>query len=135
MNKTVIDISGDRLILIDSKANQPGEMMEIDIRFPDGAAIDVLQIKGEIASCERVDNDSESFFLVELILQDISETDYVILQAYKVYMDKEKNLDKIFEMLDLKSLLDKLIDGLGGDSEESAIHEFLRAKMKNETFH
>lgn len=135
MKHTVIEISEDRLILIDSKANQPGEIMEIEIGFPAGAAIDTLQVKGEIASCEKLDNDCGSFFLIELKLQGISETDHAILQAYKVYLGKEKNLDKVFEMLDLKGLLEKLIGGLGGNSDKTAINEFLRAKMKNETFH
>ena len=135
MKNNIIQLSEDKVTIIDNAPQSVGASVEILIKFPQGAVMDALTLKGKVSRCEKMKATAEKNYLLELDISDLEPPIKLILQFYIVYLEREKLVDQIHQSLDFNSIFKDILDGKDTCLEDEAKKEFFWAKLNNITFH
>ncbi len=135
MEMGILSLTENSLVLVDDKPFKLGSIIEFAIQFPEDALIESLPLKGKITKTEKADDTNKSKYLCEVTFQELTTADKLILTAYIQYLKREKVIDDLYTLPDLRSLLKNTEKCREEIKERLALIEFNYAKTKNIPFH
>ncbi len=136
MKNNILRLTENGLILIEDKeAQEVGSIITVEIRLPKDTLIDKLSLKGEVIKSEIIDSNNGKRRLHEVVFVDLTDTDSQILNAYILFLERERKLDNLFRDMDFKGIVKSVRECKEEIIERLALVEFSQAKEKDVPFH
>ncbi|MBU3917525.1 hypothetical protein KKA14_18485 [bacterium] len=134
MINSIVRLMEDNLTLITSEPEEIGVTTDFEIKLPKDVILDSLSLRGKVTKRARLSNDQGAYYLMEISVLDLTETNRLILLAYIKYLEREKQLDDLFTHFNLKSVMENVLKCRDEFIEYKALEEFINAKIKDVTF-
>ncbi len=93
--KEIICITQDTVTLYNKAPFEIGSGINVDIKLPKEILLDSFQLDGTIKSCNLIQNNGSSGYLMEISINDLPTTEKQILKAYIDFLEREKQINEI----------------------------------------
>lgn len=134
MQSNIIEIGADKIVVISEEALRVGSVIDFDIIFPKGAAIDRLNLNGVVENCcQTSSNDARYRIEVSISITDPSKQ--LILESFRKYLDREKQIGEMRNNLDLAGITEGILEWGEETYRFNAATEYIRAKIRKTSFH
>ncbi len=134
MKEQIIKITRDKVVFRTETHKEIGNRTEVEIELPKGINMATFSVNGIITDCRPVQDRVNSTYLVEMRLDEPSEQNRLILDAYVDFLEKEVLLEQIRKKNEtLHKALNKLSEKM---TQVIAVAEFSLEKIKGkQTLH
>ncbi len=93
--KEIICITQDTVTLYNKSPFEIGSGINVDIELPEEILLDSFQLGGTIQTCDLIQNNGSSGYLMEISINNLPTTEKQILKAYIDFLEREKQINKI----------------------------------------
>ncbi len=94
MTNRIIELTNDTMVLHADSPRTVGANLDLEIKLPEGVLAGSFIVSGTITSCEFINNNGSSHYMLELQLGELSEVNTTILTAYRGFLEREKLLNE-----------------------------------------
>ncbi len=93
--KEIICITQDTVTLYNKSPFKIGSDINVDIELPEEILLDSFQLGGTIRTCNHIQNNGSSGYLMEININNLPTTEKLILKAYVDFLEREKQINEI----------------------------------------
>ncbi len=105
MNGNIIQLSNNKVTLIDNAPRDKDTAIILNIDLPKGAILDNFPLNVTVTECEQIHINGNKCYLLEMTIGEILEENSQILQGYLEYINKSHSINLITNDIEFNIIL------------------------------
>ncbi len=106
MNGNIIQLSNNKVTLIDNAPRDKGAVIILNIDLPQRAILDNFPLNVTVTECEQICINGNNCYLLEMSIGKISEENRQILQGYLEYINRNHSVKLITGDIEFNTILE-----------------------------
>ena len=106
MNGNIIQLTNDKVTLIDKAPRNKGMAIILNIDLPEGAILKSFPLNVTVSECEKIRINETDCYLLEMKIGELSKENRQILQGYLEYINRDHLTNLIDDNVEFSTILE-----------------------------